>query len=67
MATIIEFRPAGRSGALPQGLTRAYAAPAEIVLFPGVRYERWAQEQSAADAKSRRKVSRKRDKLELTD
>ncbi len=64
MATIVDFRPIeGRS-------TRRPSAPVEksgceIVIFPGVRYERWetaGQEKASSDR--RRK---KRDRLELKD
>lgn len=45
--------------------SRLAAAPAEIVFFPGVRYERW-KEEAAMPAKPRRKA-KKRDKIILKD
>ena len=59
MAHIVEFRPpSSRSERRP----RADApAAAEIILFPGVRYERWGD--NPAQAAKRRK----RDTLELGD
>jgi hypothetical protein len=64
MASILEFRKSAfrfrplneRSGA---GVT------ADIVLFPGVRYERWGDEPSPDKSRSRR--ARQRDRLELDD
>jgi hypothetical protein len=38
------------------------AGSAEIVIFPGVRYERWGEE-----AKSDQRVATKRDRIELPD
>jgi hypothetical protein len=59
MATILEFRQ-GQRGAANQ--TRAAApSPAEIVFFPGVRYERWEE---TAQQKSRKRA-RRRDRLEI--
>ena len=60
MASILSFRPSQRAGAAHTGS----GASAEIVFFPGVRYERWADE--APDAKAKKR-SRRRDKLELQD
>lgn len=65
MATILEFR-SERSGLQARGTSRLYVAPAEIVLFPGVRYEYQAAPEEA-EAKTKRRSSRKRDKLELKD
>lgn len=57
MAHIVEFRPISRSERRP----RADAATAaEIILFPGVRYDR--RDASAPGGKRR-----KRDTLELAD
>lgn len=59
MAHIVEFRPPSSRG---ERRPRADAATAaEIILFPGVRYERWG-DCGAAGAKRR-----KRDTLELGD
>ena len=65
MATILEFRTATRPTSIPQMRSRLAAAPAEIVFFPGVRYERWKAE-PAMPAKPRRKA-KKRDKIILKD
>jgi hypothetical protein len=40
MATIFNFKPAGQSARSVQG--RPPQKVCEIILFPGVRYERWA-------------------------
>ena len=56
MATIVEFRAARRQ---PQLVDKSKSA--EVVLFPGVRYERWGD--SAASARS----LRSRDTLELAE
>ncbi len=45
MATILKFRPAGDDGRRRVG--DATDRGCEIVLFPGVRYERWAEPQVA--------------------
>ena len=62
MATIIEFRPSGRapSAALTKTVN---GGSAELVLFPGVRYDRWLER----PARKSRARARKRDKLELKD
>ncbi len=61
MATIIEFKTAPKPTAA--SVLAAYGAgqSAEIVFFPGVRYERHDEE---AEAKPR-KINRRRDTLEL--
>lgn len=67
MATILDFRPSGsRSGAENAGAARA---PCEIVIFPGVRYERWEAASMPVSAKPRSRPRRsvKRDTLELKD
>jgi hypothetical protein len=64
MASILEFRKSAfrfrplndKSGA---------SATAEIVLFPGVRYERWSEEPPQDKPAPRR--ARRRDHLELDD
>jgi hypothetical protein len=61
MATIVEFRA---SQSRYQTASRpAYGASAEIVIFPGVRYERWAE---PAEAPSPRK-KRPRDTIEIDE
>ncbi len=57
MATIVEFRAAAR----PR-IACSTGSSAEIVLFPGVRYERWA-----AEPAEKRGRNRSRDRLELVD
>ena len=64
MATVFEFRtstPARRSASNSSGSS---GSTAEIVFFPGVRYERW--EEASQEDKPKRKP-KKRDKLELRD
>ncbi len=70
MATILDFRPAeGKIGSSQSGEGRR--SPCEIVIFPGVRYERWetspppAAVPKSKASKQRRAV--KRDTLELKD
>ena len=62
MATILEFRASGDDvSARPR---RRRTRSAEIVIFPGVRYERWRE----AEAKSEAAVSgATRDVLKLVD
>lgn len=66
MATILEFRGfAGRTSA-PGGARRGLAAsPAEIVFFPGVRYERHIDDGVAKSARGNSR--RKRDQLEIDE
>jgi hypothetical protein len=63
MATILEFRPTGRSQLPPALKSGRGGVSAEIVFFPGVRYERWQKE---TPSKSRRKT-KKRDKIEVNE
>lgn len=69
MASILEFRqPAfgSRQVTVKQVTVKSdAAASADIVLFPGVRYERWT-EADEASAKPRRRA-RRRDHLDLDD
>lgn len=64
MAMIIDFK-AG-SARIGGGGLRTAAGSAEIVLFPGVRYERMSDEPAAA-SKPASRSRKKRDKLELED
>ncbi|MGQ0456655.1 MAG: hypothetical protein ACT4OU_06305 [Hyphomicrobium sp.] len=59
MATILEFRPALRPS---MSVCRARAA--DIVLFPGVRYERWAEAPPADKKPAKKTKKRTRDVLE---
>lgn len=61
MATILAFRHGQRSYSSRSGAT----SPAEIVFFPGVRYERWEEPQQPAKAAKKRQ--RRRDRIELDD
>lgn len=63
MATILDFRPSTQRASAASGQL-ARLASAEIVIFPGIRYEHW-DAGPAHEAKPRRK--RKRDTLELCD
>lgn len=67
MASILEFRQPA-FGSRQTGVRTETAASADIVLFPGVRYERWTEDEATAaePAKSRRRA-RRRDHLELED
>jgi|CXWK01.1.fsa_nt_gi hypothetical protein len=60
MATILSFKPSARSA---QGSAAAsHGVPAEIVFFPGVRYERWNE-----PVKPQKKKRTRRDKINLKD
>jgi hypothetical protein len=62
MAQILSFRtPEFRSNDVAE---RRDGASAEVILFPGVRYERWRDEGAAAGGTERR---RDRDVLELAE
>ena len=61
MATILEFRSAPRPAASALAANGAIMASAEIVLFPGVRYER---QETVGETKAKR-GKRRRDTLEL--
>jgi hypothetical protein len=62
MATILEFRAQSLKAS---GVDRlGGSGSAEIVLFPGVRYERWSGDETE---KPKSKKSRRRDRLELED
>lgn len=61
MATILAFR--AQSSKSASALPRvARAVPADVVIFPGVHYERWDE---AEPAKPRSRRSRRRDELDL--
>jgi hypothetical protein len=61
MATIIEFHAHCPKSA-PAGYRRATSATAEVVVFPGVRYERMSE---VTPAKARRR--RRRERLDLEE
>lgn len=64
MASILEFRKeALGSGAL--GTKGGPKGPAEIILFPGVRYERMTDSEPAAQTPRGRRGSRRRDRIDL--
>ena len=63
MASVLEFR---RSALQARLLTaRGASATADIIFFPGVRYERQADEPMVEKKQIRR--TRRRDRLELDD
>jgi hypothetical protein len=62
MATILSFKSSQRPSVA--AILRAAGMSAEIVLFPGVRYERWAE--VPRDTKPAKRAKR-RDKIELED
>ena len=64
MATIFEFRTSAPARSSVSNARGALGSTAEIVFFPGVRYERW--EDAAQDLKPKRKA-KKRDNLVLRD
>lgn len=61
MASILEFRSL-TANAKPRSAAEGTRGPADIVLFPGVRYERMAED-AAPEQKPRRAT--RRDRLEL--
>jgi hypothetical protein len=61
MATILEFRQGQK---LSGSRRNTIDTPAEIVFFPGVRYERW---DDTAPVKPAKKRARRRDRIELND
>ena len=61
MANILEFRQGQRTNGQQRG---GSGVPAEIVFFPGVRYERWVEAPPAEKAKKR---ARRRDRMEIND
>jgi hypothetical protein len=61
MATILEFRSDAEK--VPVKLVRRKRRTAEIVIFPGVRYERYVSEDAEAEAAPRVE----RDTLKLVD
>jgi hypothetical protein len=66
MATILAFRPVEfRRHA--HALATTAAQPAEVILFPGVRYERWKEDAGKDEAGTRTRDMRKRDVLELAE
>ena len=67
MATIVNFKPADPS--LQRDGVRAQNIACEIILFPGVRYERWddAAEASAKTSIAPKKPRAKKRKLEMAD
>ena len=63
MASVVEFRRTGlHSRSLSMGIAKG---PGEIVLFPGVRYER-KKEETPPPANERRRA-RRRDRLDFED
>jgi hypothetical protein len=63
MATILEFRD--RSSKADAGAGKATRdGPADVVIFPGVRYERQSEPRPA---RARGRRSRQHDRLELED
>lgn len=65
MASILEFRQPA-FGSRQVSVKSDKAVSADIVLFPGVRYERWSDDAAPESDKPRRRA-RRRDHLELDD
>jgi hypothetical protein len=64
MAQILSFRtPEFRSS---EGSGRRVGVSAEVILFPGVRYERWEEAHAVAPAASEQRFT-SRDVLELAE
>lgn len=62
MATILEFR--SQSSRSVESTHHRDGVSAEIVLFPGIRYERWIED---AEPPAKQKKGGRRDRLELED
>lgn len=62
MATILAFPTTARGEPRRTQRPLPVQSSAQIVFFPGVRYERWLSDQPAA---KRRKRSSRRDRIEL--
>lgn len=63
MATILSFKPGARHSG--SAVRAGVGGPAEIVFFPGVRYERWSERAQAKAPKKRRAT--RRDKIVMND
>lgn len=64
MASILEFRQPTLQAR--QVTATSEVRSADIVLFPGVRYERWTEADAESAEKPRRRA-RRRDQLDLDD
>ena len=67
MATILEFPDRPATGARGRKMAGQGAASAEIVIFPGVRIERWEEDQVSPHQARQQRASASRDTLELRD
>jgi hypothetical protein len=61
MATILEFRNS------TQRAGRGTTAACEVIIFPGVRYERWDEIPPAPAKAKRRSRAKSHDHLEIPD
>jgi hypothetical protein len=66
MAKILAFRPVELRHQDSAGEARD-ASLAEVILFPGVRYERWNDATATGDGSARSKNGHERDILELAE
>ena len=64
MATILEFRASCEDGQAKRARQRKRSA--EIVIFPGVRYERWATAEAKVKAEAK-PAGPKRDVLKIVE
>ncbi|MGE3066529.1 MAG: hypothetical protein AB7K67_13140 [Hyphomicrobiaceae bacterium] len=69
MSSIIEFRcrPAPVPASVDEGVAHAATRSADIIIFPGVRIERWNEAEADAKPKRRQRGRAKRDRLELPE
>jgi hypothetical protein len=66
MAKILTFRPAGTRR--DEGGFTSADASAEVIVFPGIRYERWGDAEGApASPAKKQSRDRQRDILELAE
>jgi hypothetical protein len=65
MSSIIEFRC--RPATVDEGVAHAATRSADIIIFPGVRIERWNEADAEARPKRRQRARPKRDRLELPE
>jgi hypothetical protein len=61
MATILVLKPTRETRVPPPAADRS----AEIIFFPGVRYERWQSAETPAPAKKKRRSRVKRDRMSI--
>lgn len=70
MATILEFRPASQPVTGPNATVPAGVSTAELIFFPGIRYERASQQEDLSQTtpkRARKRRVRPHDSIDLPD